>query len=193
MTDETSTAILSAAWELFIEAGRVDASMAEIGRRAGVTRQTVYLAFRSRAGLLIAMARQADAKSTHSRRMADLAAEPAPTPDVLLDFAEAWLNHLPEIFPVGRLLVAAAVTDADAAVVLRDRMEASLLAKYATILRPLAAQKRLRPGLTAERAADIAWSMTHLDAWRHLVVERGWTPEEFREDRLRLISHHIFS
>ncbi len=193
ISQKTCAAILDAAWRLCVSEGRIDASMIAIARQAGVTRQSIYLAFGSRAGLLLAMARQADAKSEHSRRMAELAATPSPTTDTLIGFVEAWLKHLPEIFPVGRLLVAAAATDVDAASVLRDRMEDSLHAKYVAILGPLDAQKRLREGLDAERAADLLWSFTHLDSWRHLVVERGWTEEMFREDRIAIVRDHVIA
>ena len=192
ITPETSDAILDAAWELFTS-GRADPGMAEIARAAGVSRQSVYLAFGARAGLLVAMARRADSRSEHSKRMAEIASDPAPTPETLLAFMRAWLLHLPEIFPVGRILVAAATTDADAATVLRDRMDRGLHSKYLAILCPLAAQKRLRKGISAEEAADMIWSLTHLDAWRHLVVERGWTPAQFRESRIEIVRRSLLA
>lgn len=187
ISDETLAAILSAAWRMIVGTGRLDASMGAIAREAGVTRQSLYLAFGSRAGLLVAMARQADATSRHSLRMAQLAATPDPTRATLLEFTAAWLDHLPEIFPVGRLLLAAAASDADAAAVLRDRLEGSLHGAFLAILRPLHAAGALRAGRTPREAADLAWSLTHLDAWRHLVVEHGWSPEAFRADRLALV------
>lgn len=193
ISDETRTAILDAAWALMVNRQMAGAGMAAVAAAAGVTRQTVYLAFGSRVGLLVAMARRADQRSAHSRRMARIAAEPAPDADRLLDFVDAWLSHLPEIFPVGRILLAAAATDPDAAAVLADRLEGSLHARFLHILRPLAAQGRLRAGLTAAQAADLCWSLTHLDAWRHLVVEHGWTPEAFRASRREAIAQTVLA
>jgi AcrR family transcriptional regulator len=187
LTRETRDAMLEAAWKLIVERGRVDVSVAEIARAAGVTRQSVYLGFGNRVGLLIAMARHADAQSAHSRRMREIAASGVDDPEALVAYVRAWLRHLPEIYPVGVLLGAAAVTDAEAAAVFNDRMVGSLHAKYRELLARLAAAGRLAPGWEAGRAADLCWSLTHIDAWRQLVVERGWPPEAFVEDRLALI------
>jgi len=193
ISEQTAQAILEAAWRLIVDSGRADASMTEVARAAQVTRQSVYLAFGSRAGLLIAMARSADAKSVHARRMAEIAATAAPSAQTLLDFTAAWLAHLPEVYPVGHVLVAAAVTDADAASVLKDRLDGSLHARFLSILARLAAQGKLAPGVTPEVAADLIWSWTHLDAWKHLVVQRGWTPRSFCDHRLLLIRQTILA
>jgi hypothetical protein len=43
----------------------------------------------------------------------------------------------------------------------------------------LAAAGDLRPGLTAEVAADMIWAMNSSEFFALLVLERGWTPEAF--------------
>ena len=182
LTPETADAILDAAWTLMLAEGRADVGLGEVARAAGVTRQSVYLGFGSRAGLLLAMARRADAQSAHSRRMRALADTTPATAGTLIAFTEAWLDHLPEIFAVGTLLLAAAATDADARQVVRDRLDGSLRGAFRQILAGLPA------GPDPDRAAALAWSLTHLDAWRHLVIECGWTPAEFRADRLTRIA-----
>jgi AcrR family transcriptional regulator len=184
---ETRARILEAAWAHVLERGRVDISIAEIAREAGVTRQSVYLAFGGRTGLMIAMARHADDRSVHSHRLRAIAAGDDAGPEALMDYVEAWLRHLPEIYPVGVLLGAAAITDPEAAAVFNDRMVGSLHARYRSVLGRLAAAGHLARRYTPDAAADLAWSLTHIDAWRHLVVERGWTPEAFRADRAAII------
>jgi AcrR family transcriptional regulator len=187
LTWETRSRILDAAWRQVIERGRVDISVAEIARGAGVTRQSVYLAFGNRVGLMIAMARHADEKSRHAHRMRAIAAGDEAEPETLVAFVEAWLLHLPEIYPVGVLLGAAAVTDPEAAAVFNDRMVGGLHAHYRSVIERLASAGHLAEGWTPAEAADLVWSLTHIDAWRLLVVERGWTPERFAADRLALI------
>jgi len=187
LSSQTRDAVLDAAWQLIATRGRVDVSLAEIAAAAGVTRQSVYLGFGNRAGLLVAMARHADARSRHAGRMRAIAESGADSPEDFLGFVHAWLLHLPEIYPVGILLSAAAVTDADAAQVFHDRMVGSLYSRYHTLLARVAAAGHLAPGWDADRAADLCWSLTHLDAWRQLVVERGWTAAAFRKDREALI------
>jgi hypothetical protein len=34
-------------------------------------------------------------------------------------------------------------------------------------------------------ASDLAWSLTHLDAWRHLVIARGWAGEDFASTQIQ--------
>jgi AcrR family transcriptional regulator len=186
LSSQTREAVLEAAWELLAEGRRVDASLSEIAARAGVTRQSIYLGFGNRVGLLIAMARHADSRSLHARRMRTVSESGADDPEALIGFVHAWLLHLPEIYPVGILLSAAAVTDPEAAEVFRDRMVGSLHARYRLLLERLATAGHLAPG-NAARGADLCWSLTHIDAWRQLVVERGWTPAAFRKNREALI------
>jgi hypothetical protein len=66
-------------------------------------------------------------------------------------------------------------------------MVGELHASYRAIFARLAEAGHLAPGYTADSAADLAWSLTHIDAWRQLVVERGWTPEAFRASRAALV------
>lgn len=187
LTEETAQAILDAAWQLICKRGRVDVGIADIARAAGVTRQSVYLGYGNRVGLLTAMARNADAKSGHSQRMRDISQGDGADAQALLDFVEAWLAHLPEIYPVGVLLSAAAVVDAEARAVFNDRMVGSLHAAFLRICKRLEGARALARDVSATDAADICWSLTHIEAWRQLVIERGWKPAEFVVNRKSLI------
>jgi AcrR family transcriptional regulator len=187
LSPETSQAILDAAWRLICERGRADVSLGEIARAAAVTRQSIYIGFGGRAGLLIAMARNADDRSEHARRMREISRGTSDAPEALYAFVEAWLAHLPEIYPVGVLLSAAAVTDAEAAAVFKDRMVGGLHASYRRILKRLARAGHLADGWSVERAADLCWSLTHIEAWRQLVVERGWSSAALLANRRALI------
>jgi hypothetical protein len=42
-----------------------------------------------------------------------------------------------------------------------------------------------------ESAADWIWARGHLETWQHLVVERGWTPEDFEERTVRSILDEV--
>jgi AcrR family transcriptional regulator len=191
LSPETSRAILDAAWRLICERGRADVSLGEIAKAAGVSRQSIYIGFGGRAALLVAMARNADERSRHAQRMREIGRGSADDPEALHAYVDAWVAHLPEIYPVGVLLSAASVTDSEAAAVFKDRMIGSLHAGYHRILRRLARAGHLREGWNAERAADLCWSLTHIEAWRQLVVERGWTPAAFLSNRQALIANTI--
>ncbi|HEY8701046.1 MAG TPA: hypothetical protein VIM08_08805 [Arthrobacter sp.] len=40
---------------------------------------------------------------------------------------------------------------------------------------------RLRPSLSADEAAAVAWTMLGPDYYAQLVFERGWTPDRYEE------------
>jgi AcrR family transcriptional regulator len=172
----TRERILEAAWSLIVERGIGGASMGEIARAAKVSRQAVYLHFGSRAGLLIAMTRHHDRNSRIVAALRALRERPGEA-RLLDDYFDLWLDYVPEIFPVARVLSAAAATDPEAAVAWNDRME-ELRFGIGWVMQRLRAAGLLDEAWTTAAATDWAWSQSHVDVWRHLVVERGWSPKE---------------
>jgi AcrR family transcriptional regulator len=187
ISEETRAAILNATWSLVAEKRRLDIGQAEIAAAAGVSRQTVYLAFGSRAGLLTAMARNKDLQSDHVARLGQISQSDPMTPEDLQSYVEIWLDYLPLIYPVGILLDAAALTDAEAASAWDDRMKGALLGGLKRVFRQLAKRGQLAAGLKPDQAAEQVWSLMHPATWRQLVVECGWSPKEFRRSRLDII------
>ena len=187
ISEKTRAAILDATWSLIVEKGRLDVSQAEIAKAAGVSRQSIYLAFGNRSGLLTAMARNKDTQSDHVVQLGKISRTESATPDDFLRYIDVWLKYLPVIYPVGILLDAASLTEPDAASAWDDRMRGALLAGLKRILGHLAKDGRLAAGWEADRAAEFVWSLIHPTAWRQLVVGCGWSPEEFRRSRLEII------
>jgi hypothetical protein len=73
---------------------------------------------------------------------------------------------------------------------MRESGDADLIARYREIdagrlrilapLEPeLAATGRLRAGLSGKAAVDVIWSMTSPAIYEQLVLDRGWTPDQF--------------
>ena len=96
---QTRTRILDAAWQL-LEAGD-NVRMSDIAKRAGISRQALYLHFPTRADLLIATTRHLDeVKNIDDRLVASRAATSGR--ERLALFIEAWGNYIPEIHGVAR-------------------------------------------------------------------------------------------
>lgn len=186
ITEETRARILDAAWELIAGRGRADVGLAEVAKAAGVSRQTLYLAFGGRSGLLTAMVRRKDARSPALARLLKVAESRDPAPKMLFSVLSAWFDYLPEVYPVAALLDAAALTDAEAKAAIEDRMVGLLLGGLAARLRGMARAGTLPPDRDPLRTAEAIWALVHLPSWRLLVVDRGWTPEAFRASRLAL-------
>lgn len=187
ISEKTRAAILNATWSLIADRKRLDVSQAEIAAAAGVSRQTIYLAFGNRAGLLTEMVRNKDLQSDHVTRLGEISRAETATPADLLRYVAIWLDYLPLIYPVGILLDAAALTDPEAASAWDDRMKGALLAGLKRIFSHLSKAGHHAAGLEAERAAELVWSLIHPASWRQLVEGCGWSAEEFRGSRIEII------
>jgi AcrR family transcriptional regulator len=186
---ETRSRILEAAWGLVgVRRTTVGVTVAEIAAAAGVSRQLVYFHFENRAGLLAAMARHHDAQSGFAERVAACEALlPAEGIEALL---RAWFRYVPEILPVARALEAAEITGEEGGAAWRDRMD-SLRGVFRAAVERLAKEGGLGGSWTVESAADWIWARGHLETWQHLVIERGWTPEDFEERTVRSILDEV--
>ena len=167
----TRADILDVAWRLLAERG-THVSMAEIAEAVGLTRQAVYVHFRSRGGLLVALVRRADARAEiHSRFAAALA-----TPDArqrLDAFLRVWLAFVPTIHPVASSLMRARRDDPDAARAWADRMTA-LRHGFATLAASLRRDGALAAPWTARAAAEYLWAGSSVQTWELLAVDCGW-------------------
>jgi AcrR family transcriptional regulator len=187
ISEATRTAILNATWSLIAEKKRLDVSQSEIAAAAGVSRQTLFIAFGSRAGLLTAMARNKDMQSDHVARLIEVSRAETIDPAAFRRYVETWIDYLPLIYPVGILLDAASLTEAEAATAWDDRMKGALLFGLKRNLAKLEKAGHLRSGCAADHAAGLIWSLVHPTSWRQLVVECGWTADEFRRSRLDIV------
>lgn len=187
ISESTKSVILEAVWRLLAETGGSDVSQSEIAAAAGVTRQAVFYAFGNRAGLLTAALRHRDATLPYMGRFAEIRTSGPVTSALIAAYIGNWLDYLPHVYPVAVLLRAAALTDADAKAAIDDRLVGALLPGFITIAEALAARRPLPGGRSPAAAAEEIWAATHIDFWRLLVVERGWTPEAFRQSRLAMV------
>ncbi|MGY4827605.1 TetR/AcrR family transcriptional regulator [Sphaerotilaceae bacterium SBD11-9] len=188
ISDETRASILEVAWDLMAEQRRLDVGMAEIAAAAGVTRQTLFLAFGNRAGVLVAMARHQDTRGDQVQRMRQIAATGADVA-ALHAFVDAWLDYLPIVYPVAIQLETSSLSDADANAAWQDRIfSQGVRTGLDRILGQIVAGGESSTGGDPSRLADLCLSLLVPSAWRYLVVERGWTAKAFADSRHVLIN-----
>ena len=183
--EETRYRILEAAWALIAERGDAAVSQVEIAQATGISRQTLFLAFGDRTGLLLAMVRHKDTLSDHVQRLESAGGLAPSDPESLLASVRAWLDYLPVIYPVGILLDAAALTDPAARAAWDDRMKGALLAGWRRRTKAAHAAGNLKGN--PERVAEEIWALCHPSAWRLLVAEGGWSADEFKQSRVDLV------
>ena len=175
--------ILAAAQRLFERDGYAATTMEAIAAEAGVALKTVYVVFETKSGLLRALwnhllrGGQDDVPIGEQRWYRELVAEHDAERQLR---ATARNSRLVKVRIAGTLEVirSAAPLDPDIAGLWR-RIQNDFHANQGVIVRSLQAKDALRPGLSAEHATDILWTLNHPNLWQLLVDERGWTPEQY--------------
>ncbi len=174
--------ILDAAWTLISRRG-ADISIAEIAQAVGMTRQSIYVHFGSRGGLLIALVRRTDARE----RIFENFAEALKEPDALKRLnscLNVWLNFVTVIHPVARDLIRLKSRDTDARNAWEDRMrDAHNL--FEQLVTTFADEQVLKPCWTIQQAADYLWANCSVQTWELLIVERGWSHDQAAENICR--------
>lgn len=186
---DTRSRILQSAWKL-LESLENSVRMSDIAKAAGISRQALYLHFPTRAELLVATVRYLDEVKDVDDRL--VASRAATTGEQRLDlFIEAWCNYIPEIYGVGRALMAMMDTDAEARAAWDDRMHA-VRHGCAAVITALNSDGRLTMAQEKE-ATDLLWSLLSVPMWEHLTQTCGWGQEVYIVEMKRLARAALIS
>jgi AcrR family transcriptional regulator len=184
---QTRRDIEAAAEKLFRERGYVGTPMPLIATEAGVAVETIYRAFGSKAGLFRAVVEAAiaggaaRAETPPEDRPAIIAIREERDPRRQLELYAATQPGIHRrAGPLGRALLAAAATDPELRA-LHEEMQTQRLNGLGRFTGLLAEGNALRPGLSVEQARDIIWTLCSAPVHDMLVIERGWTSDEYRD------------
>ena len=173
----TSEHILEAVRALMTKRGGADVTMAEIAKAAKLSRQAVYLHFADRAQLLLALAHYVDEKRGLGEQIQKL--RQASSGIEALKMVVAIQVHMnPGVWAIARAVDAVRRTDADAEKSWQDRLKHRLEGSREIVAR-LQQEGSLKKGLDAQAATDLLWSITSLRMWEDLVLDRGWSAQEY--------------
>lgn len=151
--------------------------MTDIAKRAGITRQALYLHFGTRAELLIATTHYLDdVKGVEDRLARSRAAQSGI--ERLDAFVEAWGGYIPEIYGIAKALLAMKDTDDAAATAWDDRMQA-VREGCEVAVEALNADGVLSPARSPTQATDILWTMLSVRNWEQLTIDCGWPQAEY--------------
>lgn len=175
--------ILQAAQRLFESRGYPATSMAAIAAEAGVALKTVYLAFGTKRGVLLALwhllLRGDEEPVPVGERswFREVIDEPDPARQVRL---AAHNSRLVKERAAALLEVVrdAAPSDPELAA-LWNRIQSDFYDNQRAIVQALHDRNGLKPALDVARAADLLWTLNHPSLYWLLVGERGWTPEQY--------------
>jgi AcrR family transcriptional regulator len=181
---ETQRHIAETARALFLERGYGSTSMREIADVAGVAVQTIYNAFESKAAIVA--------------RIADMAIVGDDEPVALTDrphvqairqgtdagvMVRQWAALCRDIFtrllPVLPMLREASASDFAVRAQWRSNAVVNRHEETKVFVTQLATLVELPEGLEVERATDLIWTYASFETAEALIVERGWTPEDY--------------
>lgn len=163
--------------------------MTDIAKRAGITRQALYLHFATRAELLIAATKYLDEIKNTDVRLAPSRA--AATGIERLDaYIEAWGSYIPDIYGIIKALLAMKDTDPEAANAWKSRMQAMREGCEAAIS-ALDRDGQLTPDHSLEEATDILWTLLSVRNWEQFTLECGWSQEKYIET-IKALARRLF-
>ena len=183
----TRAVVLAAARALFLEeGGYARTSLSAIAAAAGVSVQTIYNTFGSKAALLKAVYDTTlagdDEPVPMGQRPEFLAMERDQDPTALLGhYARIGAMLMKRLGPFyARIREGAGAGDPDLTALLETTAKERLVGAT-EVVESLRKLGPLRPGLTAARARDIVWTHTSYEMWDLLVRQRGWSARAYAD------------
>jgi AcrR family transcriptional regulator len=179
----TRRRITAAAGELFLAEGFGATSVPAVARAAGVSVQSVYKGFGSKARLAKAVFDLAiagddeDVPVLERGRLQAVATEPDPRRK-LERYGDFLASVSPRHVPLQLVIRDAATTDADAAAVWAE-LQAERLTGMGRFADALGRDGHLRRGVTRAVARDVLWTYNSAELFQLLVMERGWSPQRY--------------
>jgi AcrR family transcriptional regulator len=181
--DETRSAIVRAARDLFIAQGYGRTTIADIAGAAGVSVETIYAAFGNKATLLhkawdITVGGD-DADIVFHERPEVVAIRGEPDLAKRLTLHAAFSTKTAQRIAPFQLMVQSAAGADPAAAAMLEEMGRQRLAGMTVMATEAATTGQL--AVTVDECRDVMWSMTDGMLWHRLVTERGWTNERFAQ------------
>jgi AcrR family transcriptional regulator len=180
-SQRTSSRLLVASRDLFLEQGYARTSMEEIAARAGVSEQTVYNQFGTKCDLLAAVLDRAIAGDaapvTVIERQWFVAAENEPAAKVIARFAATATLIFARVAPLYDVTRSASALPEVQRLLADNRRRRR--ADQRQIVDALAAAGKLRPDLDARHAADIVYGLMNEDVYLLLTADCRWSRKRF--------------
>jgi AcrR family transcriptional regulator len=182
----TRMRIARTACDLFARDGYAATTVAAVADTAGVSAQTVYNVFGTKAALFkvayditlagtdehIPLAERPDVKALYE--LTDAA-------QFLYGYAALGRSLLERVAPLTlQVHTGAAAGDADL-VALAETLNAERLIGTGHVARRVAQLGALRPRLTVEKARDRIWTLNSVEVWHLLVDLRSWSPQQYEQ------------
>jgi AcrR family transcriptional regulator len=168
---------------MFLELGYAETTIAAVAAEAGVSVETIYKTFRSKAGLLkgvidVAIVGDEEPVPMLQRNLVQqIEDEPDPRQKFEL-YGEHLRTSAPRRVPLELLTRDAAAAD-QAAATLRKELSAERLTGMGHFAKHLERANLLRSGLGWHEARDVLWLFNSAEVFELLVIDRKWSPRKY--------------
>lgn len=176
---ETKEYIISSAQKLFESKGFENVTIEEIAQHASVSTPTIYALFRSKIGVLRALIDKALPPEHYEALVRKAVTSISPAQHLAMSAAIARQIYDAEQAQLG-FLQSASILDAELKKLELDREERRYRRQEPSF-RKFIDMGVLAPQLDVSKAQDILWAFTGRDLYRMLVIERGWTSDEYEQ------------
>lgn len=181
--------VLASARELFLRDGFAATTVEAVAKRGGVSQETVYKNFGSKAGLVRELhddaMRGEDPVSPYQRSEA-LRTQPDPY-EIVRGWSQLSKEVAPRVSPILLLVRDAAGFEPDLRDLLTELDEArhQRMSENADFLLE---GGHLRKEMTTRACADLMWSVTSPEMYELLVVRRGWSLDQYSNHLFHILS-----
>lgn len=159
--------------------------MGEVAKRAGVSRQALYLHFADRTSLFLEVSRLADSTARTPARQRKV--DEAPTARDALREAIALQAFLkPRLRGVATALDVLRRSDPAADAAWKER-EHARLRRCEQVVQRLRDEGELATNWDVPTAARCFWAVTSQRVWDDLVMDQGWSTARYRDHITRLL------
>jgi AcrR family transcriptional regulator len=176
---ETRTQILEAARAMFEELGYYGAGLGAVAKKAGVSRQAIYLHFQSKAELLTALHLHIFATDVAPVLERHRVSDQATALGALDAMIAVDVEVVCKVWRIHEALAIARRQHPEVDETLRPREE-ERYGELVALGRRLKREGALSPGIGVGTFADILWGLINVGTYTSLVIERGWSLERYR-------------
>lgn len=177
--NQTKDRILAAAKILFESKGFDSVTIEGLAQHAGVSAPTIYSIFQSKRGVLRALMDEALPPKQFEELVQKVSLEK--TSKGRLEIAACMARKLYDAEREQMNAFRGASVLAPEFKALENEREERRYLRQEDTVKAMEKDKSLAPGINITKARDILWTFTGRDIYRLLVIEKGWSPDEYEK------------
>jgi len=177
--ESTRKRILNATWHLMEQHKGQGVAMSNIAKKAGISRQALYLHFKTRTELMVATVQYVDEIKNLDERLMKLNAASSGV-ELLERYIEAWGGYIPEVYSLAKALLNTRESDKATAIAWNGCMS-TLQGICGRVIETLENDGTLNTRWKRNEAIDMLWATMSIYSWEQLTIECGWSNKKYIE------------